>query len=222
MWWFSKKEGVVHQRKLDKLVFGYHYLIDQVKNTTGWIHYFSQKHKEHDERLEMLELHLNNNPNNSHFIDSLSNKHKDQERRIERIETHLTYMPKLSHEDVEKIVIKNKPDYERLIERIKDINLRLAQLEQKNYEPKANLKAKIIQKVSKNSKDYIKDIIRSLIEKYRRISALQIKEIVVDEQKICSKSSFYRILAEVENESHIGCSHVGKEKFYSIKEIKHN
>jgi len=54
----------------------------------------------------------------------------------------------------------------------------------------------------------------SLIKKYQKISGLSLREIVVEEQGIVSKSSFYRILAEVEEEEEVNVVHEGKEKHY--------
>ena len=69
----------------------------------------------------------------------------------------------------------------------------------------------------KNSKDYVKTVIISLIKKYNRISAPQLKEILVEEQALCSKSSFYRLLVELEQEEEIGALQTGKEKAYFAK-----
>ena len=85
----------------------------------------------------------------------------------------------------------------------------------------SHLKEKIIKKVTKNSKEYIKQIIMDLIRKYRKISGLQLREIVVEEQGLCSKSSFYRLLAEVEQElEDLSVVEVGKEKVYSRSHIQ--
>ncbi|MBI4017127.1 MAG: hypothetical protein HY363_05555 [Candidatus Aenigmarchaeota archaeon] len=76
------------------------------------------------------------------------------------------------------------------------------------------LKERILRRISRNSKDYIKSVLRSMIFKYGKISALQLRDIVVDEQGLCSRSSFYRILDEVEGEEDVLCEQSGKEKEY--------
>jgi len=63
-------------------------------------------------------------------------------------------------------------------------------------------------------------LILSYIIKYEKISALQLKEIVVDEQNFCSKSSFYRLLEEIEELDDIGVIKQGKEKHYISKAVK--
>ena len=97
-------------------------------------------------------------------------------------------------------------------------NKRLDKLEAK----KATIKEKIIKRITKNSKDYIKSIILSYIKKYGKITALQLKEMVVEEQGLCSKSSFYRLLEELEEEPEIGVLKKGKEKHYIAKVEKKN
>ena len=79
------------------------------------------------------------------------------------------------------------------------------------------LKEKILRRVTRNSKDYIKGIISSLINKYGRISAMQLREMIVEEQGLCSKSSFYRILDEIEREEGFTVISSGREKVYVSK-----
>ncbi len=93
---------------------------------------------------------------------------------------------------------------------------RLEKLEKK----KTSIKDKIIRKITKNSKDYLKSIIVSYIKKYGSISAMQLKEMIVEEQGLCSKSSFYRMLEEIESIEEIGTVRKGKEKHYIAKKIK--
>jgi len=101
---------------------------------------------------------------------------------------------------------------------VDELNRRLEKLEEK----KATLKEKIIKRITKNSKDYIKSIIFSYIRKYGKITALQLKEMVVEEQGLCSKSSFYRLLDELEEDPEIGVIKKGKEKHYIAKISKKN
>ena len=101
---------------------------------------------------------------------------------------------------------------------IGQLHQRLEKLEAK----KATIKEKIIKRITKNSKDYIKSIILSYIKKYSKITALQLKEMVVEEQGLCSKSSFYRLLEELEEEPELGVIKKGKEKHYIAKLTKKN
>lgn len=77
------------------------------------------------------------------------------------------------------------------------------------------LKEKIVQRITRNSKDYVKGIILNMINKYGKISAMQLREMVVEEQGLVSRSSFYRLLEELEDEADLHVAQTGKEKVYS-------
>lgn len=108
-----------------------------------------------------------------------------------------------------------------LIDKIRELDEKIASLEGRKEIAhtgyKQSFKEKVVKKLTKNSKDYVKSVIVSLIQKYEKVSALQLREIVVDEQKLCSKSSFYRILEEVERGREVGFMKDGKEKSYLSK-----
>jgi len=93
------------------------------------------------------------------------------------------------------------------------IEKRIETLEQK----KATIREKVIKRLTRNSKGYVKSVMLSYIRKYEKISALQLKEMIVDEQNLCSKSSFYRLLEELEQLEDIGVIKEGKEKSYLSK-----
>jgi len=84
---------------------------------------------------------------------------------------------------------------------------------------KANFKEKLLKKISQNSKDYIKGIVLGMIRKYEKIGALQLREMVVEEQGLCSKSSFYRILEEIEEMDEIEILQKGRQNFYAAKGV---
>lgn len=84
----------------------------------------------------------------------------------------------------------------------------------KAEEAKSALKEKLIRKLARNSKDYIKNLVLGLVHKYNRMGALQLREIVVEEQGLCSKSSFYRILEEMESEHSLQVVSDGKHTIY--------
>lgn len=77
------------------------------------------------------------------------------------------------------------------------------------------LQQRLIKRFARNSKSYIKNTILGFIEKYEEVPALQLKEMVVDEQKLCSKSSFYRLLQELEDSEQVAAVKDGKQKFYA-------
>jgi uncharacterized protein YoxC len=166
------------------------------------------------------------------WIDYLNQRIKIQESQINALLHRIEQMPK-SHLDIRKVIDEhyrldglvsrveelnnrlngvlesNKPIFERMANH----HERLTRLEQ-GREKKPNFREKIIQKISKNSKEYVKGLILSLIRKYEKVSALQLREIVVEEQGLCSKSSFYRLLEELEKSDELEVFQEGKEKFY--------
>lgn len=81
-------------------------------------------------------------------------------------------------------------------------------------------KEKLVQKVTKNSHDYIKAMVLSYIGKYQKISGYQLREMIVEEQNITSKSTLYRILDEIEKLDEISTIRQGKEKIFLRKIIK--
>src|SRR3989338_840670 len=125
--------------------------------------------------------------------ESLHQKHHEIGPKIEALKTEI------------KMEIAGKPLAQTAD--ITHLTKRLETLEQKRQ----TIKEKIIKRITKNSKDYVKSIMLSYIKKYGKITALQLKEMVVEEQGLCSKSSFYRLLDEIEEEPEIGVIKEGKE-----------
>jgi len=93
--------------------------------------------------------------------------------------------------------------------KLDEINERLKHIEDQR---KRTSREAMVRRITRNSKSYVKTVIVSLIKKYQRIPALKLKEMVVDEQGLCSKSSFYRLLNEIQEESEVSVAHKGKEK----------
>lgn len=85
----------------------------------------------------------------------------------------------------------------------------------KQAEPKAALREKLMRKIARNSKEYIKRLILGLVHKYGKVAAVQLREIVVEEQGLTSKSSFYRILKEMEDEGALEVVSQGKHTVYT-------
>lgn len=155
---------------------------------------------------------------------------------IERVEALEIYSAKEDQIDAIKNRIKQLiDDYPLVVEALDDLKVRVDVIENKRM-PQAKMPAyarqrtakqytrprlqeKIIKSVARSSKEYVKNMILTLIQKYEDISALKIREIVVEEQGIVSKSSFYRMLEELEKESKIGMVRVGKEKHYHALKI---
>ena len=172
-------------------------------------------------------------------------KSMQQEYTIKQLQTELSYLPK-TREDIRRI-IDDYYSFEGIMAKIRDLNAKIEEIASKQAhiasmqpaketavqayadlshiekrlekleEKKLSMKEKIMQRLTRNSKEYVKGIMLSYIKKYERISALQLKEIVVDEQRFCSKSSFYRLLDEIEELDDITVVKKGKEKHYLAK-----
>lgn len=172
----------------------------------------------------------------------------EQEQLIKRLQLELSYMPK-TREDIRSI-IDDYYSFKSIMAKISELNYKIDELARKHAaqaerniaqpvhremhpdlsyiekrlemleQKKMSIKEKIMRKLTRNSKEYVKSVIISYIRKYEKISALQLKEIVVDEQNFCSKSSFYRLLEEIEDLDEIGVIKQGKEKHYISKAVK--
>ena len=155
------------------------------------------------------------------------------------MKTELSYIPK-KPEEIKRIV-DSYYSFDNLTERIKMLNekidnLQLKPIQETTIHPglhviekrlsdleeqkKATIREKVVKRVTKNSKEYVKSLILSYIRKYGQISSLQLKEMIVQDQGLCSKSSFYRLLEELEELDEIGTAKQGKQKYYLYKTIR--
>lgn len=88
------------------------------------------------------------------------------------------------------------------------------------------LQEKVIKLAVRNSKDVIKESILKLIRMHGQVSGVSLRDSIVNEQGLCSKSSFYRLLEELEQSSDITVVDEGKEKRYlwggaRAKKVRH-
>ena len=75
----------------------------------------------------------------------------------------------------------------------------------------------LVEKVARNSHDYVKAVVQSYVRKYGEISGYQLREMIVEEQNLTSKSTFYRILEGIEQMEDITTIRKGKDKIYLSK-----
>lgn len=146
-----------------------------------------------------------------------------QQRRIQELDQELRQVPK-SRSDIKKMV-DEVCSFEPVLDRIRRVEQRIDHLEIKRsstLRPSipsqsrqiSSLKERVLKKIARNSKEYIKSVITGIIRKYGKISAMQLRDMIVEEQGLCSKSSFYRILEELEAERIMNLVSRGKEKLY--------
>lgn len=124
------------------------------------------------------------------------------------------HAPHPSDEMLRRLAEIQERSQQMMVEKLAEISGRI---DDKKSTPQSALKEKIMSRVARNSKEYVKTMIRQMIDKYGRASGLQLREIIVDEQGLSSKSSFYRLLAEIEEQGEVGVVREGKEKVYFAK-----
>lgn len=219
-----------------------HRKIDELK---ARLEEYAAKHKHIPQTVEKLEEDIKDLPTKKDIekIDILREKieehrakHRHIPHEIERLRKilddvptkreldfiHTQLAPKKTTHKVEHIktvepkLTPKEPESEAF-EKLTEISQRLQGLEDQK---KVNMRERIVQRITKNSKDYVKNVILSLIRRYQKMPALKIKEMIVDEQLLCSKSSFYRLLQELEESDEIDVIWKGKEKIYISKITK--
>ncbi len=200
------------------------------KDTSGifqWLNHFYRKSLEQEQAIKQLKLEVSYIPKTREEIRHIIDGYYSFERMAAKIGELDNKMDELAefyqeHSRMHNQILKSEAQPSQigapkeLQDGLSRIEKRLELLEHK----KSSIKEKIIKRLTKNSKDYVKSVILSYIKKYERISALQLKEMLVDEQNFCSKSSFYRLLEEIEELDDIGVIKHGKEKEYLSKSIK--
>ncbi len=199
------------------------------QNLGQWAQYLQEKTERQQAQLQQMTQEI------SSLNEELSAIPKTPQEIKKIIDQYYSYDALLSRlkyieQRVEEFALKGVPIQQPLppqaaqqpappsSQEMQEIRQKLAALEQK----KQSLKEKIIKRITKNSKEYVKGIIQSYIRKYEQVAALQLKEMVVDDQQLCSKSSFYRLMEEIEQLEGIGVVREGKEKRYFLKAIKRN
>lgn len=190
-----------------------------------WLAYFQQLTARQQQLLEEQQ----------HDLDDAGQELVRHKQVIERLQSELRSMPRDSA--TIRRIIDAYYDFDSILDRIRKIEDKLSHLERAKAVPSQvihqirreatalphvappaapprtqALRDKVVQRITRNSKDYLKSMILSMITKYGQISALQLREMIVEEQGLASKSSFYRLLEELEDEGAITVVHDGKEK----------
>ena len=218
MWIFSKKDES-SKEELRNLKDSVKLSFSDVKNHVGsifhWIHYLNIRQKEYDSRLEKMELHLAKLPS---LQENVEKNIKAQVREI--IDEHYSQKEIMDRLDlIDKRMHYLYHTSKGNIDSVNTIKTRIDDLEKRKETIKSSLREKMLKKITKNSKNYIKSTILTIMSKYGRISAFRLKEMVVEEQGLCSKSSFYRILEEIENDGEFSVVWEGKEKVFCSRDI---
>jgi len=186
-------------------------------NIFQWLNYFYGKSLEQEQTIRKLQMELSYVPKTREEIRRIIDDYYSFESTMAKIRELNERIDDLARKQAAHIIPLESHLPQPLAADMSHIEKRLEKLEQK----KLSMKEKIIKRLTRNSKEYVKSVMLSYIKKYERISALQLKEIIVDEQQFCSKSSFYRLLEDIEGLDEIGVVKRGKEKHYIAKAMKH-
>ncbi len=214
MWW--KKKQTIHALEL-------HDVVGKMRQDTTalyqWVEYLYRLNL--TQHTTMNSLH-EKNEHLTKIIDELKAHAGEHKKLIGELHEKV-HTTKMSSEEIRSL-IDGHQGLDQLRTRVHAIEQKVSVQHTSAVESERSsqlpLKEKILRRISRNSKEYIKGVIRGLIFKYGRISALQLRDIVVDEQGLCSKSSFYRLLDEVETDEGIAMEQDGKEKEYSTRVVQ--
>lgn len=158
---------------------------------------------------------------------------EEQKLALNELKVTIHHLPK-THEQIRELV-ETHFDWKPLLERVRRIEQKIDLLEsyrEQKFRPLEVLapsvsapvqksppvmREKLLKKLAKNSKEYVRKVIQNLVHKYGRISAMQLREMVVEEQGLCSKSTFYRILEEMEREAQLARAPGAKQAIYVVQ-----
>jgi len=207
--------GITIQSRTEKKFSQMHSLLMRsfanVKNDTQklfqWASYLHQKNLEQGHEIKQLKLELSYIPKRPEDIRKIIDSYYSFDNLMEKI--------KMLNEKIDSIP-RSEP-YTQKMHGIEEIELRLLDLEEQK---KATIREKVVKRVTRNSKEYVKQLVLSYIRKYTQIGALQLKDMIVYDQGLCSKSSFYRLLDEIEAMEGIGVAKKGNQKYYLYKQLK--
>ena len=194
-----------------------------------WIEYLY--HLSIEQQRSMNDLRSHNTQLQSALI-GLERNSRRQNDLVNDLKLQLRHMPSTKEEICH--IVDSFYSFDPIIARLKHIEEKISEIEAKKapFTPilpvleasksQYSLREKILRRITRNSKDFVKSSILSLMSKYGKVSGLQPREMIVDEQGLCSKSSFYRLLEEIEKTENVEMLVSGKEKIYLAKTSAHS
>lgn len=190
------------------------------QNLSQWVQHLNQKNQEQEHILQ--QLHQKTQQQDQHLRHLYQAQKPNSDPRLYH---HLHQKIEHLSKKVDLLLENQQAHAQKLnhhSQKIEDFHQKLAGLGVQNARPKTSLKEKIIRTFSRHSKEYLKNLVFSYLEQHQKISALQLKDMIVDQQGLASKSSFYRILEEIESEGSVTVIKDGKQKIYLLKSLKSN
>lgn len=209
MWPFKKRD---YEELHTYLKNSFSKVKEDNQNISQWIQHLHQKNLEQEQHInslhqknqqqEWLLYQIKNQPQNHQHYQYLHQRIEKLSQKVDHIlERHDHHSQKLEHHS-------QKMDH---------FHQKLQDLETQKAKPKASFKEKVVKTLSRHSKNYLKNLIFQYLEQHQNISALQLKDIIVDQQGLASKSTFYRLLSEIEKSPQVTVVKDGKQKFFLLK-----
>lgn len=219
MWPFSKKEEEVEKKVQlihTSLQNSFQNVKGDVSKMSQWLTYLYNQQLNLQNQLQKLTSDLSYIPKSPEQIREMIDSYYGISHMHKKLNDLDYKLSNLSSPD-----LTSNPEFQSLKTRVNELEQRPVHAVQ-TQQPKsrAYFKEKLIKQISRNSKDYIKNMILSLIKKYEKVSALNLREMIVEEQGLASKSAFYRILQEIEKDEEVDVFHDGKEKVYVYTVLK--
>lgn len=210
---------------------------DRLKEMDRSVSQSFAKVKEDTQHLQQWVAYLHQQ--NQHLSEqnaALRRLSEEQRLALNELRVTVQHLPK-THSEIRSMV-ESHFDWKPLLDRVRRIEQKIEMLElhreraavrpfhrepssvspPKAPEPKPKpasaIREKLMRKLARNSKDYIKNLILGLVHKYGKCSAMQLREMIVEEQGLTSKSSFYRILEEMANDGSLERVSQGKQAVY--------
>ena len=225
MLFFKRKELAQLKEMNASLGASFQKVKEDIHHISSWIHYLhqNQEHQQQalSQRLDNIEDQVHDILKVRHEVREILNYYYQHEQAIKHIQDE--------HGSISGEVQKLKSRLDsvfsdehhqlgsqiQLLSEIKEMRHKLAELETRPA--RQNVREKLIKNLTQRSRDYVKSLMMNYIRKYERISAMKLREMIVAEQGLASKSAFYRLLEELEQLDEIEAVREGREKFYFYK-----
>jgi len=212
MWPFKKKEFEEFNSYLQN---SFDRVKQDTQNISQWISHLHQKTQEQENLIQhshqkiqqqeqhISQLHQNQFQNSpQQYYQHLHQRIEQLSQKVDRIlDSHNQHNQKLDHHS----------------QKLDHFHQKITELGTQRTKPKHSFKEKIVQTFSRHSKNYLKNLIFNYLAQHQKISALQLKDIIVDQQGLASKSTFYRILTEIEQSNQVTVIKDGKQKIFLLK-----
>jgi len=245
MWPFKRNGGSTPEKAETKIVeidhslqHSFHKVKNDMDHVNKWLGYLYHNDMQRNQAFENMQAQISHLSSKIDAIPASTSvpaevthaltKFHEFEGKVEHLKASIGSVGPLVNKIAElnsKVSLfeeSQKDMKESIFNRLREFGLRIDHTEQGKPASRTtmNLREKIAKKIARHSKEYIKNIILSTIGKYDQVQALQLREMIVEEQGLCSKSTFYRLLEELEAEENVSMITRGKEKIYIPKIVR--